>query len=65
LSNGRTATPELFATALAEESAVVRRELGEARWTGGRFDEAASLLSSLCLEAEFSEFLTLGAYRQL
>ncbi|MGE0408260.1 MAG: malate synthase A [Amphiplicatus sp.] len=65
LSNGETMTAGLFKQALEEESAVVRSEVGEARWTGGRFAEAAALLERLCLEEEFAEFLTLGAYQKL
>jgi malate synthase len=65
LSNGAKATPALFRRALAEESDNVRREVGDARWTGGRFDDAARLLERLCLEETFAEFLTLGAYEQL
>jgi malate synthase len=65
LQNGKTMTADLFLTALAEEQAVVRSEVGEDRWTKGRFTEAAALLERLCLENEFAEFLTLGAYERL
>lgn len=65
LSNGETATVELFRRALAEEQVVVRQELGEERWRSGRFVEAAALLDDLCTEKEFAEFLTLGAYQRL
>ncbi|NJN36986.1 MAG: hypothetical protein HC794_07950 [Nitrospiraceae bacterium] len=33
--------------------------------TAPRFAEAAALLEKLCLEDEFAEFLTLGAYERL
>jgi malate synthase len=65
LKGGRLMTADFFRIALEEEKAVVRRELGEARWTSGRFAEAAQLLETLCLEEDFSEFLTLGAYQRL
>jgi malate synthase len=65
LSNGKTMTADLFKTALAEELAVVKGEVGEARWASGRFDEAAGLIAELCLEDEFQEFLTLKAYERL
>jgi malate synthase len=65
LSNGKVATAKLFREALSEEALVVHAELGEARWSGGRFKEAAELLEKLCLEEDFAEFLTLGAYRRL
>jgi malate synthase len=60
-----TMTPELFRRALVEETEVVRREIGPERWTSGRFAEAAGLLEKLCLEPQFAEFLTLGAYERL
>ncbi len=65
LSTGETMTPELFKTALAEEVDVVKAEVGDARWEAGRFDEAANLLERLCLEEQFAEFLTLGAYEKI
>lgn len=65
LQNGKTMSADLFRTALAEEQRVVRRELGEERWANGRFGEAVALLEKLCLEEEFAEFLTLGAYERL
>ncbi|HXI86304.1 MAG TPA: malate synthase A [Parvularculaceae bacterium] len=65
LSNGETMTPALFNRALGEELAVVRSEVGEARWRSGRFDEAAGILEKLCLEKDFEEFLTLSAYERL
>ena len=65
LSNGKAMTADLFNQALSEELAVVKGEVGEARWASGRFDEAAGLMSDLCLQDEFQEFLTLSAYERL
>ncbi len=65
LDCGAIVTAALFRRALAEEQSVVRRELGDERWSKGRFAEAAALLETLCLEDEFAEFLTLGAYERL
>jgi len=65
LDGGKRMTADFFRRALEEEQAVVRRELGEERWAKGRFSEAAALLEKLCLEEEFAEFLTLGAYERL
>lgn len=65
LDTGAVASAELFRVALAEESAVVRAEVGDARWTVGRFEEAADLLEKLCLKPDFAEFLTLSAYARL
>ncbi|MBX3479961.1 MAG: malate synthase A [Caulobacter sp.] len=58
-------TAALFETALVEELAVVRGEVGEARWGQGRWDEAAALMRDLCLQDPFAEFLTLQAYARL
>ncbi len=65
LSNGKTMTAELFGTALIEELEVVRKEVGEARWTSGHFDAAAELVETLCLSEDFATFLTLGAYERI
>jgi malate synthase len=65
LSSGARADASFFRRALAEESAVVRDEVGGERWRGGRFNEASALLESLCLDETFAEFLTLRAYERL
>lgn len=65
LDTGETMTQELFETVMAEELEVVKGEVGADRWAAGRFDEAAALMSTLCLSAEFETFLTLGAYKKL
>ncbi len=65
LDDGAVMSAGLFKTALTQELAVVRQEVGEARWREGRFTEAAQLLEILCLEENFAEFLTLGAYARL
>ena len=65
LEGGRTMTADYFETALAEESEVVKSEVGEAAWNDGRFDEAQALLKDLCLQDQFAEFLTLGAYEKI
>ncbi len=65
LSNGHKMTAEYFHNVMAEELDVVRDEVGAARWAEGHFDEAAKLLTPLCVEPNFETFLTLSAYRQL
>jgi malate synthase len=65
LSNGKLVTKELFAQLLAEESVVVRSELGEALWQQQSFDKAAALLLSITTADELVEFLTLPAYELL
>ena len=65
LDNGETMTAEYFRKVLAEETEVVKAELGEERFASGRFGEAIDLMTDLCLQDEFAEFLTLGAYEKL
>ena len=65
LTNGQQMTPAFFKKVLTEELDVVKAELGNFRWNNGRFDDASKLLEELCLQEQFSEFLTLGAYEQL
>ncbi|MDO8297580.1 MAG: malate synthase A [Caulobacter sp.] len=65
LDDGTPMTAELFERAFEEELAVVRAEVGEDRWASGRWSEAAQLMRDLCLQDEFAEFLTLGAYERL
>jgi malate synthase len=54
-----------FEAVVREELAGLRRELGEARFAGGRFDEATELFVALATSPEFAEFLTLPAYERL
>lgn len=65
LDNGQVMTAELFRSVMAEELDVVKAEVGEARWTAGRFTEAAELMDELCVADDFATFLTLGAYARL
>lgn len=65
LSNGQTMTGEYFKRVLGEEVEVVKSELGDDRWDSGKFSEAISLMEDLCLQDEFAEFLTLGAYERI
>ena len=58
-------TVERFRTALAEEMDRIRLEVGEARFTGGRFDEARALFERVSTQEEFLEFLTPAAYELL
>ncbi len=65
LEDGQAVTPELFARVMAEELARVRGEVGEARFAGGRFDEAGALFVQLSTADRFEEFLTVPAYELL
>ena len=63
--DGAAVTRERFERTLAEELERVKSEVGEARFTGGKFPEAAALFARLSLEDAFVEFLTLPAYDAL
>jgi malate synthase len=65
LDDGRPITAELYRTLRDEELAALRREVGEAEWKTGQHERAARLLDDLILQPEFTEFLTLPAYREL
>jgi malate synthase len=54
-----------FARVVEEEMQRVRREVGDARFTGGRFPEARDLFVRLATSPAFEEFLTLPAYELL
>jgi malate synthase len=65
LDNGKPVTIELFRSMLKEEIEVVRKELGDAVYTAGRFVEAAKLLDKITTSDELVDFLTLPAYEFL
>ncbi|MCL2308799.1 MAG: malate synthase A [Proteobacteria bacterium] len=65
LDNGEQVTPALFEKMLAEETAVVRRELGDDRFCAGRFTDAAALLHRITTQDELVDFLTLPGYELL
>ncbi|QGU89295.1 malate synthase A [Erwinia sorbitola] len=65
LQGGEVVTEALFRQMLQEELQVIRQELGDPRYSAGRFDEAASLMERITTEPELVEFLTLPGYRLL
>ncbi|MDR2244152.1 MAG: malate synthase A [Burkholderiales bacterium] len=65
LDNGEQVTPTLFEKMLAEETEVVRKELGDARFNEGRFADAAALLHRITTQDELVDFLTLPGYELL
>ncbi|ACG74318.1 malate synthase A [Anaeromyxobacter sp. K] len=62
LDDGQPLTAERFRAVLAEEMDRIRLEVGEARFAGGRFEEARALFERMSTQAEFTEFITLPAY---
>lgn len=65
LSDGRVITKALFRQMLAEEMFVIQEELGDARFSGGRFDEASRLMEQITTQDELIDFLTLPGYALL
>ena len=62
LNDGRVIDRALFDQLLSEEIDGLQQELGEERFSGGRFDEAIALFADLSTSETFEEFLTLPAY---
>ncbi len=65
LSDGQTVTKALFRQMLAEEMQVIQEELGEHRFSSGRFTDAARLMEQITTSDELIDFLTLPGYRLL
>ena len=58
-------TKALFRQMLGEEMKVIASELGEERFSQGRFDDAARLMEQIPPSDELIDFLTLPGYRLL
>lgn len=65
LDDGRKITRDMFRRMLPEELARVRRELGEAAWNAGRYEEAAQLFDEITTSDDYVDFLTLPGYIRL
>ena len=65
LDDGRVIDRALFDQFLADETKGIEKELGDGRFTGGRFDDAIRLFADLSTADDFEEFLTLPAYSLL
>jgi malate synthase len=62
LDDGSVVTKARLASILDDELARIRAEVGEARFTSGKFAEARALFEKLSTEPTFEEFLTVPAY---
>lgn len=62
LDDGSTVSPERFRTVVTEEMERVRAEIGDTRFSNGKFKEARELFERLSLAPRFEEFLTVPAY---
>ncbi|UYU31674.1 malate synthase A [Siccibacter colletis] len=65
LNDGTPVTNALFRQWLDEEMMVIREELGEHRFSNGRFNEAARLMEQITTSDTLIDFLTLPGYRWL
>jgi malate synthase len=64
-ADGAPITAHRFDTALAEEMAIIEREVGAERFVSGHFAAASRLFGDMIKKTDFDEFLTLPAYDQL
>jgi len=53
------------AAVIDSETAAIRRDVGDAAFHAGRFEEACEIFSSLTLDYEMADFLTVAAYERL
>jgi malate synthase len=60
--DGKPVTADAFGRIVDEEMQRIRREVGDAKFQGGRFGEARDLFVRLSTAPTFEEFLTLPAY---
>jgi len=65
LNDGRNVTLDLFRRIMAEETAAIRRDVGEDAFAAGNYQGAAEMFDAIVVNAELEEFLTLRAYEQL
>ncbi len=65
LDDGRVITAELVRDVLEEETAEIRKEVGEDTWQAGRPAETREIFDRVALSPELTEFLTLVAYDYL
>ncbi|CAM3652885.1 malate synthase A [Rahnella bruchi] len=65
LNDGQPVTKPLFRRMLNEEILVIQQELGEQRFSAGRFTQAAALMEKITTQDELIDFLTLPGYQLL
>ncbi|WP_060980974.1 malate synthase A [Vibrio splendidus] len=62
LDDGQTFTKQLFHSWLYQELDTIKHEVGDSRYSAGRFEETADLFYQLSTAEEFAAFLTLPSY---
>ncbi len=65
LEDGRKVDVSLFHEVIEQEDASIKQTVGEQRYTTGHYAEARELFTSLTLQSDFAEFLTLPGYEKL
>jgi len=65
MDNGDKITEDFFNTILKEELDAIKLEIGDNRFSNGKFDLASSLFKDMILKDDFDEFLTLPAYKYI
>jgi malate synthase len=65
LSDGRAVTAELVRKIIPEQLTQIRSQIGEGRFSAGKFEPAAQLFEQMMTSADCKEFLTLEAYKYL
>ncbi|PJJ47948.1 malate synthase A [Hymenobacter chitinivorans] len=65
LADGREITVELYRSYVPQQLEKIRALVGEQRYSGGQYLQAARLFDSLVTSEKFVEFLTVPAYEQL
>lgn len=63
--DGQLIDADRIKTVIAKASDAIKQEVGDNAWAGGRFSEAADILTALALSDTFEEFLTLPAYQKI
>ncbi len=65
LEDGRQVTANLFREVLAQEMDLIREQVGDESFAGGRFTTARDLFERLSLADTLDDFLTIPAYEML
>ena len=65
LNDGRQITVHLFDEWMTEEMEAIQSEIGEKRFSSGKFAKASALFAEMIKKDEFDEFLTIPAYNYL
>ncbi|RLJ90446.1 malate synthase A [Planococcus citreus] len=65
LDDGRNVDVSLFHEIIEQEDALIKQTVGEERYNTGHYAEARELYTSLTLQSDFAEFLTLPGYEKL